>query len=544
MSLRRRRNRLPLMGSQLLGPPPESVTFTVAPMSFDTRRRAFIEGHGGSTGNFAYWALPANAQGSTDYYVWWSHNGYNADPGDHVAALSGYTGIEVALGSGSISAATRATATISAINGVGDGLSASGNASALVVSGNIDAATCAVGTTYTGRGTAGLFGSHTSEGVSNGGAFNAVLAAHCTFTAGPAPVTGIGIPLGTPDPGDLVRLWIGVGGDSTSPDGCVMIAQGTVAPVTGSQPAIGGVWAFLPLTAAQVASIPDNSSVWIFAKCNQTGGTHPVFETPGSSDLTNRNLYWVTAGESTDPAVAFPTTIDVSGWTVDETNAVVMMCAFEYRAAPFCSDCSLGGTTTSGLILGIHTDNVLAASESALTSPDAGGANVLATLTTPAILGMLETRRETALHDISSGQMRTAEYTGGSLGNPNGAARLQDHGAIAGSASMAWVGQNASPEVAIPASTALHMAIRGNGGVAVGFVAGASPASANPPDDPSDFATGATDEYETNTANPAHSTDDTVAYETPFATDADDLQPGNFPGMRIRFRVPGDTVTP
>lgn len=543
MSRRRRHRALLFATGQSLGPPPETATFTVAPMSFDTRRRAFIEGHGGSTGNLAYWALPANAQGSTDYYVWWSHNGYNADPGDHVAALSGYTGIEVALGSGSISAATRATATISALNGVGDGLSASGNASALVVSGNIDAATCAVGTAYTGRGTAGLFGNHTSAVFTNGNPFNDAIAVHGTFTAGPAVLTAIGILLGTPN-GEQVRVALYSGGTSSSFTGTTLVADGIV---TATDDGSGNVYAWLTLTAAQSAALADNTSIWVVAKTNAGGTLYPAFSNLGGSqeDWTNRNLVIFDVGQiNLDPTVAFPSTLEGLTSDIATGNAVAMMAAIEYRTAPFCSDCSLGGTTTNGLILGMHTDNVLAASESALTSPDAGGANVLATLTTPAILGMLETRRETALHDISSGQMRTAEYTGGTLGNPNGATRLQDHGAIAGSASMAWVGQNASPEVAIPASTALHMAIRGNGGVAVGFVAGASPASANPPDDPSDFATGATDEYETNTANPAHSTDDTVAYETPFATDADDLQPGNFPGMRIRFRVPGDTVTP
>jgi hypothetical protein len=536
---RRRHRRFIYATGQSLGPPPEVATFTVAPVSQDNRRRAAIEGRYGSTANMAYWALPQNANGSTDYYVWWSHGGYNADPGDHVAVLAGYTGIEVALGSGSITAASRASSTISAINGAGAGLVASGDETGLAISGNIDAATCAVGAAYTGRGTAGLFGSHTTTVVSNGNPFNAVIAAHATFTAGPAVLTAIGILLGTADPADQVRVAVYSGGSSTWSTTPTLVAEGIV---TATDDGSGNVYAWLSLTAAQSAAIADNASLWVLAKADQTNGTHPAFETPGSSDLTNRNLVIVNTGIDNDPTVAFPASL--AGITdVDETNAVVMMCAIEYRTAPFCSDCSLGGTTTNGLILGMHTDNVLAASESALTSPDAGGANVLASLTTPAILGMLCTRRETALHDISSGQMRTGEYAGGSIGDPDAATLSQDHGATAGSGSMAWVGQNASPEFSIAASSTLHLAIRGNGGVAVGFVAGASPSTASPADDPSDFATGATDEYETNTDNPAHSTDDTVAFETPFATDPQDLQPGNYPGMRLRFRVAGDTVT-
>jgi hypothetical protein len=158
------------------------------------------------------------------------------------------------------------------------------------------------------------------------------------------------------------------------------------------------------------------------------------------------------------------------------------------------------------------------------------------------VLGMLLTRSEVAADDITGGQFRLAEYTGGLVGDPDGATLLQDHGQVSGSASMAWVGLNASPEVAIPASTVIHMAIRGNGGITVGFAANASPDAADPPTDPSDFGRANDVEYETNTDNPAHATNDAVGYETPFATDPQDLQPTNWPGRRARWRVAGDSV--
>lgn len=517
---------------------PTLVTLTLAPASFDTRRRAFIEGHGGSTVNGAYVVLPGTGA-APNRYLWWSHNGYNLDPGTHVPALAGYTGVEVALGSGNHTAAQRATATRTAVNGV-SGWVAGGSGAQVTIRGPINPATVATGGAYTARGAAGLFGHHTDADFTNGNPFNDAIAVHGTFTAGPAVLTAVGVLLGTPA-GESVRLALYIGGSSVSFTGTTLVAQGIVT-ATGS----GNVWAWLPLTAAQSAAIADNASVWVVAKSNQNGGTlHPAFSNLGGAeeDWTARNLVIFTGGSiNVDPAVAFPASLAGLASDIATGNAVVMMAAFEYRTLPLCGDASLGGTTTNGLVLGMHTDGVLTASESALTSPDAGGANVLAALTTPPIIGMLETRRETALHDISSGQMRTAEYVGGSIGNPSGATRLQDHGAVSGSASMAWVGQNASPEVSIPASSVLHIGIRGNGGVAVGFVLGASPESASPPNNPSDFATVASDEYETNTGNPAHSTNDAVAFETPFVTDTDDLTPGNYPGVRVRFRVPGDTL--
>jgi hypothetical protein len=502
-----------------------------------------MEGRGGGTANLAYAALPAldPDTAADNYYVWWSQNGYNADPGNHVSALSGWTGIEVALGAGAVTASSRATSTRSAINASPAPVSASGSGADVLVTGQIDSASCAVGGGYAARGAAGLFGHHTRSRLTNGNPFNDAIAVHGTFTAGPAVLTAIGVLLGTPA-GESVRVALYTGGTSTSFTGTTLVAEGIVS---ATDDGTGNVYAWLTLTAAQSVALADNLSIWVVAKANAGGALHPAFSSLGGSqeDWTDRNLVIFTGGSiNVDPTVAFPASLAGLASDIATGNPVAMMAAIEYRTAPFASNASVGSTGASGILLGMHTDGVLAASESALVVPDAGGANVFAALQLPAIAGKLETRRETALHDISGGQMRTGEYGGGTAGNPNGATRVADHGAVSAGASMAWVAQAVSPEVALPDSGVLHIGIRGNGGIAVGFVAGASPDSANPPDDPSDFSPTST-EYETNTGNPAHSTNDAVAFESTFATDADDLQPGNFPGVRIRWRVPGDTIS-
>lgn len=509
-------------------------------MSQDNRRRAAIEGRYGSTANLAHWALPQNANGTTDYYVWWSHGGYNADPGDHVAALSGWTGIEVALGSGPITAASRASSTISAINGAGAGLSASGDEAGLIVSGDINAATCAVGTTYTSRGTAGLFGNHTSAVLTNGNPFNDAIAVHGTFTAGPAVLTAIGVLLGTPA-GESVRIALYTGGTSSSFVGTTLVADGIVSATDDGS---GNVYAWLALTAAQSAALADNASIWLTAKTNAGGTLFPAFSNVGGAqeDWTNRNLV-IFSGIDTDPTVAWPSTLEGEPSDIDTGNAVVMMGALEYRTAPYCGDCSLGGTTTSGLLLGIHDDAVLTSEESSLTSPDPLGANVSASLVTPAILGMLLTRSEVGVGTSHTDQFRLAEYLGASVGNPDGATLLQDHALTTGTATSSWVGIDASPEVAIAASTAIHMTTRGNGGISIRFASPGNEFVVSPADNPSDFATSATDEYETASANTAHSTDPTDVYETPFATHVSDITPDNYPARRLRYRVAGDTVT-
>lgn len=526
-----------LVGTEAASVATETVDLTLAPASFDNRWRAGIEGRYGSTVNGAHTILPANADGDTDYYLWWSHDGNNLDPGDHVAALSGMTGIEVALGSGNHTASARATATCTAIDSASiDNWTCDPSGAVATITGTIDAVSVEVGGAYTARGSAALWGNHTTAALTNGNPFNAVIAVHGTFDDGPAVLTSLCMLLGTAEADDTVRLALYTGGSSVSFVGTALAGECTTS-------LDGSGYACCQLDAAETIALADNTSVWLVGKCDQDGGnTHPAFSNVGGAqeDWTNRNLVIVTAGISNDPTVAYPSSL--AGITIDESNAVVMMAAFETRATPLVGDGSLGGATTNGLVLGVHTDAVLAASESNLTAPDPGGANVFASLTTPSILGMLMTRSEIAAHDISGGQFRIAEYIGGAIGNPNGATLLQDHGQVSGSASMAWVGLNASPEVAIPASTVLHMGVRGDGGVAIGFAANASPDAADPADDPSDFGRSNSVEYETNTANPALSTDDADPFETPFATDADDIAPTNFPGRGIRFRVAGDSV--
>lgn len=522
----------------------ESVELTLAPASFDNRWRAGIEGRYGSNLNGDHTLLPANADGDTDYYLWWSHDSLNLDPGDHVAALSGATGIEVALGSGNITADSRASSTCTAINSAAiANWSCSANSGVVTLTGTIDAASVATGGAYTARGAAGLFGNHTTAVLTNGNPFNSAIAVHGTFTDGPAILTSLCILLGTAEDDDTVRLGLYTGGAFDDLTGTTLQAECTTV---GS----GSGYACCQLDAAATVSIADNASVWLVAEADQDDDnpadgttTHPAFSALGGSqeDWTDRNLVIFSDTVDADPSTAMPSSL--AGATTDETNAVAMMASFETRALPLVGDGSLGGTTTNGLVLGVHTDAILAASESALTSPDPGGANVFASLTTPSILGMVMTRSEVAAHDISSGQFRLAEYIGGAIGDPDGATLLQDHGQVSGSASMAWVGINASPEVAIPASTVMHLGTRGNGGVAIGFAANASPDAADPADDPSDFGRSNSVEYETNTANAALSTDDADPYETPFATDPGDDQPTNFPGRGIRWRVAGDTVT-
>lgn len=520
------------------GVPASTFVATLAPVSFDTRRRAAIQGTYGSTGNFAYLAIEARA-GGTNRYFWCSQDDgsgrqCNVDPGDFVAALAGYTGHEIQLGSGIVSAATRATAYRAAI---GTYYTTGGTGADVSITGAIENVT--VGGAFTSRGTAGLFGNHTDVSFTNGNPFNDAIAVHGTWAAGDAAVSAIGVLLGTPA-GEDVRLALYTGGSSSSFAGTTLVADGIVT-ATGT----GNVYAWLSLTATQAASIADGTSVWLVAKTNAGGTLFPAFSNVGGAqeDWTDRNLVIFDVGQiDLDPTVAFPSSLAGLSSDIATGNPVVMMAAIEYRTAPFVGDCSLGGATTQGLVLGVQTDAVLAASESALTLPDPNGANVTAALALPAIGGKLLTRRETAAHDVSGGQFRVGEYTGGSVGAPNGATRLQDHGQISGTGSMSWVGVNASPEVALPDTGTLHMLVRGNGGVAIGFVAGGNESTVNPGDNPSDFATTATDEYEMSSSNPAHAVDDATALEATITTHASDIQPGNYPGMRVRYRVQGDTV--
>lgn len=534
MKLRDRMRRYPRSGGGEVAPPPSTFVATLAPASLDTRRRAFIGGHGGNTAAGAY--LRIEATSGTNRYAYCSVDGYGFDPGPYTAELAGYEGVEVALTGPTVTAAARAAAYASAL---GAYYTTSSTGADLEITGAIAGVT--VGGAFTARGTAGLFGNHTSAPNTNGNPFNAALAVHGTFTAGPALATAIGILLGTPA-GDDVRIGLYTGGSSTSFVGTTLVAEGIVnATDDGS----GNVYAWLPLTVAQALELADNTSVWLTAKCN-TGGTtgiHPALALVGDSeDWTARNLV-IFSGMSTDPAVAFPATLDGEASDIDTGFGVVMMAAIEYRTAPFVGDASIGGATTDGRIHGVHTAAVLGASQSNLLIPDAGGANVFAGFTTPPVIGKLLTRLELAIGDTHTSQFRVSCYAGGTLGDADGATLVADAGLTPDNAATnAWVGVDVVGEPALPDTGVVHVAFRGNGGVTIRYAPGAAPDGVNLPDDPADYSMTAADEFETNTSNPAHSTDPTDAFESPIVGDPDDFNPGNWPGVRFYWRLPGDSV--
>lgn len=514
--------------------PPSTYTATLAPAGLDTRRRAFIEGHGGSSAAGAY--LRIEASSGTSRYAYCTIDGIGFDPGPLVAELAGFEGVEVALTGPTVSAAARATAYAAALAPY---YTTAADGADLEITGALASVT--VGGAFTSRGSAGLYGNHTSQPATNGNPFNGALAVHGTFTAGPALATAIGILLGTPA-GDDVRIGLYTGGSSTSFVGTTLVAEGIVnATDDGS----GNVYAWLPLTVAQALELADNTSVWLTAKCN-TGGTtgiHPALALVGDSeDWTARNLV-IFSGMSTDPAVAFPATLDGEASDIDTGFGVVMMAAIEYRTAPFVGDASIGGATTSGVLHGVHTDAVLGASQSELLIPDAGGANVFAGFTPPPIPGKRLTRLEVAIGDTHSAQFRVACYEGGTLGDADGATLIADAGLTSGSAANAWTGINVAGEPALPDTDPIHVVFRGNGGVTIRYAASGAPEGVNLPDDPADYAMGALDEFEINTSNPSHSTDPADPFESPIVGDASDFNPGNWPGVRFYWRVPGDTVS-
>lgn len=519
------------------GPATQQVEFTVGPASWDSRvRRAALNGHYGSTRQGLYWQIPATG-GGTARYVWWSHDDgtgryVGIDPGDWVASLSGYTGVEVQLAAGTRTAAQVTTATCSALNAVYATVNC--GTTTVTVEDEIDAGAVVIDGMYDAAPATRQLGARRGTPQFTGNPLNGAVGSHLTSPASTSIVHGIGIYLTAH--AEQVRLGVYTGGSTDLSTTTTLRAEGvTTGSATG--------WQWVLFDDADVFSVASSTSMWLLAKSNSatTDPGYTLTSTTDGFDFTAQNMQ-VFGGLNASPSVAFPASITGAATS---NSPVFPFIAVLYRPASSDSD-------TLRMRVGVHTDAVLAAvTESDLLAPDAGGANVMTYIDAPTLLGMQLDNIRIAVGSTHSQQFRLGVATGGAYENINGATVVWDAGQTSGSSTNAWntlTAPTGGSSVSIASGAILWAMFRGNGGVTVRFAANAAGQGAvSPAYDPTDLlvSSGLGDgpEYETNTGNPAHSTNDAVAYESPLSRDAgDDLLPGNYPGIAIGLRIPPDTA--
>ena len=300
-------------------------------------------------------------------------------------------------------------------------------------------------------------------------------------------------------------------------------------------------WNWVLLTPSQVAAIASSTSLWMLGKSN-SATTDPGYTSTATTtgfDFTVQNML-IFSGIAANPSTAYPASLAGEPST---TSAVFPFFAVLYRPAAGTGDVTIYRT-------GVHTDDVLGGSESDLTAPDPAGANVMAFMTAPAFTGLQLHGMRIAVGATHSQQFRIGVATGGVFENIDGATLVWDAGQTTGSSTNTWlsaVAPTGGASVSIASGANMWAWFRGNGGITVRYAPNADATTANPNYDPMDFpiSSGLGDgaEYETNSGNPNHSTSDAVALESTLVRDvADDLLPGNYPGIAIDVRIPADTM--
>lgn len=488
----------------------DTTSVTVAGASWDVSDAAIRRGSGGCNRNGSYILTDAG-------YVWCSHDdgtgrfaGY--DPGDFVAELSGLDGTEVQLGEG-VQDASSVAAAIRAATGWG------GSGAVVQVPGFVG-----LGASWDERGTAGMFGNRNQVHASIGGPMNEALATHGTTSASDELITGFSFYLVNADVGEEVALALYVGGSSGSFAGTTLAASRVVTSSGTGQVCIS-------LTADEVF-VANSTSVWLVGK-GITSNTRWGFADNGVFDFTNQPVQQIDLDP--DPATPFPASLAAANVTA--SYSIRQMCALEFRTSPYVGDASWQAT------LGVHSDDVLSSPlQSDLTGVDPNGANVQMPVMSPDVPGMTHVELGVAVGSEHSSQFRMGLRSGGVVGDPTGSARVVDGGLTTGSATDAWASATGGAGTAIEPGVVHWIGIRSSTGTVSVRYAAAESGLVDPPGFPSDYLGGAAAEYESNTANPSYSTDQTVPIEATFTADDDDVQPANYPGFRWIIRVAGDTA--
>ncbi len=493
------------------GGAPVVSSFSLPAANFDTRSRAARSGQYGSSYAMAYVA------NDTDYW-WWTHNGVGPDPGDWIAALAGKTGHVTDIAAGNRTAAQVGAATRAAH-------SLGGSGATVAFPG-----TCSAGTVpIASAGAAGLWGNRNESATARGNPITIPLGQHFTSPSASSFVASIRVNLDG-DGTEPVSVAVYTGGSAADPNGGVLAISYTVTPN-------GPAWYTYVPTAAEAFALASSTSTRIIVNASTSNATsYPGFnQGDGSgldSDLTDMNLeiYDATvAGGGFDNSQPWPSTL--SGRSYTNPFGLRMLVAIEYRQAPFCSDASRRG------FVGVHTDQIFGGQQSALTFPDAAGANVYVGVTMPTLIGMEQDRHEVAAggtHD-SGAQFRLPCYSGGSIGDASGATLATDVGQTSGTATQAWLGVDVVGSVPIASGATLQLDTRGNGGITIRYATSGSPEIASPDWSPADLASN--NEFETNSGS-TNSTDDAVAAEAT-VDGTGGTNPGNYPGRRVRWRTPG-----
>jgi hypothetical protein len=537
-------------------PPTPPVTIrrldiTLPPSSFVTDARSSYDGAIGGTLASSFIAIPG-MNGVTDRYFWWSQTDgttqQGLDPGNWFAALAGFAGVQVALGTTLVTAQNVALALQAAmapypeytVVQIGSAPTASWQ---MRVSGpNIDAAGSFTGGDFASRGDAGLWGIRVNQvntlpfGTFEGPATTAN-AQHAVAPANAVNrIKAMDVFVGSiHNGGDQFRLALYEGGSGVSPVGANLVHDfGQISGVATD------TWVRIWVAPSDVVTVGNATNLWMVLKSSigTTFVRNVTVASPWEGNMTDQDFYQTTGNpDATVPYEAVvPAGGGFSGFNVTLAMRIV------YDSAPFAAD----GSWLR--LFGVHEPVSTAGSEIGINSKLFMGAPV------PQVLGMELDSHSSPYGSVHVGQFRAGVYQGPAPRIPANADLIDDLGQTSGGVTEDYVvllapgpGVSAVP---IDITQTIFWVVKndsggGGGNAMVRFTLNVNQDAADPPENPMDWIrasvppAGDGSEYEAFPTNPNINTDPTSPYEATFVTDGTDTQPGNIPYARLGFRVNG-----
>jgi hypothetical protein len=471
----------------------------------------------------------------TDRYVYWTQAGVGLDP-----APAGRTGHVVDLAAGIRTGAQVATATVAVLASVPGWGNSSADGAAL--SFLHSSATATVGATWDAATPGAMIGTRATTGTHEG-PITTPLAQHLPNPGLDLPIVAIDVLIGAV--ADTADRWRGVlytagAGVGSPEDETREIDLGQLA----ADQVVAGQWARWYLPPA--ADVRANQALWVGVK-GEVGVTTVrgrLTGNPTLGDWTVQNLVESDGTIDPDATVAWPAT-----WTGAAAPQNPFLMNIRLVVAGTVGNAS-HHSSADPAIWGVHVE------VAALTSTIDFNSNLACVGTSPALEGMLLHDLGFAVGTVRGTQPRVGVFTGGVLGvepvDPDGASLLVDGGRLVGSSTSAWeyVSLAATPW---PASTITSWWVKNNddaSGTTIAFAQDPDQATASPDETPMDFPTAETSpgsfgpEYEIFPADSSYNvTNPAVTFVSPFVADPDDARPRNVPGARLRFYIPGITVS-
>jgi hypothetical protein len=524
------------------------LDITLPPSSFVTDARSSYDGAIGGTLASSFIAIPG-LNGVTDRYFWWTQTDgttqQGLDPGNWFAALAGFAGVQVSLGTTLVTAQNVALALQAAmapfpeytVVQVGSVPTASWQ---MRVSGpNIDAAGSFTGGEFASRGDAGLWGVRVNQvntlpfGTFEGPATTAN-AQHATSPANAVNrIKAMDVFVGSiHNGGDQFRLALYEGGSGVSPVGANLVYDlGQISGVALN------TWVRIYVASSDVVTVGNATNLWMILKSN-IGTTFVRNVQTGSGwngNMTDQDFYQTTG--NADATVAYEAVVPAGGG-FSGFNVILAM-RVVYDSAPFVAD----GSWLR--LFGVHEPIAAAAGNDVDIN-----SRLLMGQTPPNVLGMEIDYAQVPfgqVHNLGD-QFRVGLWQGGVLENPNNADLLFDFGETPGTATDAYVQINApapgGSAVAVNNTDPVWWGIKNNNSVngpTVTFVFNVNQDSANPPENPMDWlvsaGAGSGSEYES--FPPDVDTNPSTAWPPTISTFAGDQLPGNIPFARLGLRVNG-----